>query len=113
MGPITTGFNLVILAIKAIIKPEPIPSSFLTSQSMPHSTKPTTSEPEAERAQFDEGQIWVKTCHSATRKLLALLLSRKNGKKLHITTAELDLSSSDTPDYGPRFVALFPRDKMR
>ncbi|CAI7605269.1 unnamed protein product [Penicillium palitans] len=71
------------------------------------------SENEAKISKFDEGQIWVKTCHNATRRLLALLLSRKNEKKLHIITAEIDLSSGDALDYGPRFVEPFPRDKMR
>lgn len=72
----------------------------------------TISEHESE-IKWDEGQIWVKTCHSATRKFLARLLSRHNEEQLHITTTELDLSSGDSLDYGPRFIMPFPRNKMR
>lgn len=75
--------------------------------------EPNTSENEDKTSKLDEGQIWVKPCHAATRKLIALLLSRSNQRKLHITIAELDLSSSETPEYGPRFVEPFPRDQLR
>lgn len=71
------------------------------------------SEHNTQTTQWDEGQIWVKICHNATRKLLALLLSRNNEKKLHISTTELDLSSGEPLDYGPRFVEPFSRDQMR
>lgn len=71
------------------------------------------SEHNTQTTQWDEGQIWVKTCHNATRKLLALLLSYGNQKKLHISTTELDLSSGEPLDYGPRFVEPFSRGKMR
>ncbi|KAJ5459044.1 hypothetical protein N7530_010988, partial [Penicillium desertorum] len=60
----------------------------------------------------DEGQIYVKACHNATRKLLVCLLSRSNEKKLNLTTAGLDLSSGDSLDYGPRFVKPFSHDKI-
>ncbi|KAI2712791.1 hypothetical protein CBS147339_7221 [Penicillium roqueforti] len=66
--------------------------------------KPITSEHEPQTTQWDEGQVYVKTCHNATRKALALLLSRSNEENLHITTTELELSSGDPLDYGPRFV---------
>ncbi|CAI7583448.1 unnamed protein product [Penicillium glandicola] len=80
---------------------------------MPHSTEPTTSGDEPQTGGWDQGQIWVKSCHTATRKLCAFLFSRKNEKKLHITTTELDLSSGDAPDYGPCFVRPFPHERMR
>ncbi|CAI7669572.1 unnamed protein product [Penicillium discolor] len=75
--------------------------------------EPTTSYHKPQTTQLDEGQIWVKACHNATRKLLAFLLSRNNQKKLHITTTELKLSSGDPLDYGPRFVEPFSHEKMR
>ncbi|KAJ5859761.1 hypothetical protein N7534_005038 [Penicillium rubens] len=75
--------------------------------------EPTTSEHEPKTTKWDEGQIYVKACHNATRKLLVCLLSRSNEKKLNLTTAGLDLSSGDSPDYGPRFVKPFSHDKMR
>ncbi|KGO68013.1 hypothetical protein PITC_053010 [Penicillium italicum] len=75
--------------------------------------EPSTSEHKSQTKQWDEGQIWVKTCHNATRKLLAILISPNNQKKLHITTTELDLSSGESLDYGPRFLKPISRDKMR
>ncbi|KAJ5951342.1 uncharacterized protein N7479_009755 [Penicillium vulpinum] len=73
----------------------------------------STTDNEPTRTHWDEGQIWVKSCHAATRKLLALVLSRKNQEKLHITTTELNLISGDGNDYGPCFVHPFSYDKMR
>ncbi|CRL19819.1 unnamed protein product [Penicillium camemberti] len=74
---------------------------------------PTTSYHKPQTTQLDEGQIWVQACHNATRKLLTFLLSRSNQKKLHITATELNLSSGDPLDYGPRFVKPFSHEKMR
>lgn len=73
----------------------------------------TTSYHKPQTTQLDEGQIWVQACHNATRKLLTFLLSRSNQKKLHITATELNLSSGDPLDYGPRFVKPFSHEKMR
>ncbi|KAJ6190207.1 hypothetical protein N7519_000228 [Penicillium mononematosum] len=75
--------------------------------------EPTTSDHEPKTTKWDEGQIYVKACHNATRKLLVCLLSCSNEKKLNLTTAGLDLSSGGSPDYGPRFVEPFSHDKMR
>ncbi|OQE12895.1 hypothetical protein PENFLA_c060G09451 [Penicillium flavigenum] len=65
--------------------------------------EPTISEHEPKTTKWDEGQVYVKACHNATRKLLVCLLSRPNEKKLNLSTAGLDLSSGDSLDYGPRF----------
>ncbi|KAJ5185906.1 hypothetical protein N7472_010746, partial [Penicillium cf. griseofulvum] len=56
---------------------------------------------------------FVKSCHVATRKLLAYLFSRQNEKKLHITSTELNLITGDANDYGPCLMKPFPRHKMR
>lgn len=67
---------------------------------------------QGKKGKLDDGQIYVHACHINTKKHRRPYLTPENESKLHITVYPLDLSSSDAPDHGPRFIEPVPWEEM-